>query len=112
MVHVRDKVLLSKLATVLQQMDSSIFSSPEAVQEVSVILNICGFEDEQCGPCAVANAHQSPQALHRRRDGASDADTLSPLTHFRLSRIASAPDHTGKIQTDSTEVVGLITRFY
>jgi hypothetical protein len=39
MVQVRDKVLLSKLATVLQQMDSSIFSSPEAVQEVSVILN-------------------------------------------------------------------------
>ena len=103
MVHVRDKVLLSKLATVLQQMDSSIFSSPEAVQEVSVILNICGFEDEQCGPCAVANAHQSPQALHRRRDGAGNADTLSP------SRIASAPDHTGTNQTDSTEVVGLLT---
>ncbi len=39
MVQVRDKVLLSKLATVLQQMDSSVFSSPEAVQEVSVILN-------------------------------------------------------------------------
>ena len=38
-VQVRDKVLLAKLATVLQQMDGSVFSSPEAVQEVSVILN-------------------------------------------------------------------------
>jgi len=36
---VRDKALLSELAVVLQQMDSSIFSSSEAVQEVAALLN-------------------------------------------------------------------------
>ena len=46
-----DKALLGKLATVLQQMESSIFSSSEAVQEVSVILN------------AYANAQMNDLAL-------------------------------------------------
>ena len=49
--QVRDKALLGRLAVVLQQMDSSVFSSSEAVQEVSVILN------------AYANAQMNDLAL-------------------------------------------------
>lgn len=42
---VRDKALLGKLAMVLQQMDSSVFASHDAVQEVSKILNAYASAD-------------------------------------------------------------------
>jgi len=96
MVQVRDKVLLSKLATVLQQMDSSIFSSPEAVQEVSVILN------------AYAGSKMNDVALvlsQTLTNQVTLTHSLSPFVHCT----SIAPQHTGAILTNSAQVLRLLT---
>jgi hypothetical protein len=86
---VRDKALLGRLAVVLQQMDSSVFSSSEAVQEVSVILN------------AYANAQMNDLALvlsQQKGEPASMALLMSAqfdTGFFRSIRFVPAGGGTG-----------------
>jgi hypothetical protein len=107
MVQVRDKVLLSKLATVLQQMDSSIFSSPEAVQEVSVILN--AYAGSKMNDVALVLSQTLTNHLKPYIGGVTAQVTLthslSPFVHCT----SIAPQHTGAILTNSAQVLRLLT---
>jgi hypothetical protein len=91
MVQVRDKVLLSKLATVLQQMDSSIFSSPEAVQEVSVILN--AYAGSKMNDVALVLSQTLTNHLKPYIGGVTAQVTLTHSLAFRALQQHSTTPH-------------------